>query len=124
MKTNLSEEIKPKTRKRIESYKRLSVEEIWLLDRRKKIINVFPSCVILIWVLKEPFEYFIKALELGNPFPLSALVGASQLFDVVFSSIIFGGIVLLFFCLMDRYTTNYMGKSKKIINKLKKQSGY
>ena len=118
---DIADEITPKWRKRTEILKKLSVEELWILKKKRQHTIVIPIIFTLVMVFYQPLSFFITVLELGNSPEIAAMVMMNILFQQVFFAVGLTFGVWLAFYFAYRITKDYDRHAKKIIKRLRRE---
>lgn len=116
----ISDLITPRERKKVEFYKKLSVEDWWILRRARFNEFIITLALVYYLTLKPHLDLLIASLNIGNSIELSAAVGVYSLGKTVLEAIIFGAFVFIILYVVDYFVFGFNKKARRVRNKIKK----
>ena len=119
----VSKRITPLERERIEKYKKLTAEEMFVLKRKGMYMSFISTAIIMYFVFQTPVRLFIHTLSLRSFFT-SYFVFIFSLFDQAIVMIVLGGFIYGYIRVIDwALGMNYFKKAKEIRKKILGDNG-
>jgi hypothetical protein len=119
----VSKRITPLERERIEKYKKLTAEEMFVLKRKNMYMNFISSILFFYFVLQTPIKLLIHTLSLRSFFT-SYFVFIFSMLDQTMTLLVLAGILYGYIRLIDwALGMNYFKKAKEIRKKIVGDNG-